>query len=90
LLKRQTFHKDCIVRRKQFFEEGELASLAKKFREKAGKTKAEAARELGISRSTIQHAEEYPEKSLTSLRCRMIEKYSSFRVTGPRFWLETK
>lgn len=71
-------------------KEAGLALLAKKFRVKAGISKAEAARQLGISRSTIQHAEEYPEKSLTNLRCRMIELYSSYRVMGPGFWLERK
>jgi DNA-binding XRE family transcriptional regulator len=78
------------VLKKIIYKEAQLASLAKKFRVKAGKTKAEAARELDVSRSTIQHAEGYPEKSLTNLRCRMIEKYSSCRVIGPKFWLEQK
>ena len=58
LSKRQTLCMKWKVPKKQIYKEAQLASLAKKFRVKAGKTKAEAARELDISRSTIQHAEE--------------------------------
>lgn len=76
--------------RKQLFKESELAALAKQFREKSGKTKAELAREFGVNRATIQLAEEYPERSMTSMRCRIIEACSPFRVGGPGYWIERK
>jgi DNA-binding XRE family transcriptional regulator len=71
----------------QWFGATELAALAKKMRESAGETKAQAARALGINRATIQQAEEMPEMSLTKLRIRLIERYSRYRVEGPKFRL---
>jgi len=71
-------------------EEHELAGLAKKFRQAAGKSKADVARELGVAAPTIFGAEEQPDMSLTKLRIRMIEAYSSFKVVGPVFVLEKK
>ena len=76
--------------KKQWLTEKDLASLAKDFREKAGKTRAEAGRELQVSHVSIHRAEENPEISLFKLRCRMIEHYSPFRVAGPVFLLKRK
>lgn len=70
--------------------ERKLAALAKKCREAAGKSKTEAARELGISAPSVFNAEEHPELSLTSLRVRIIEKYSPYRVIGPVYLLKRK
>ncbi len=67
--------------------EADLAKLAKQFRVAAGKTRAAAARELGVSRPSIFNAEEKPEDSLFKLRKRIIEKYSDFRVIGPEYHL---
>lgn len=75
---------------KTLVAESDLATLAKQFREKAGRTKIEAAGELGVGRPSVQLAEENPEQSLTSLRIRLIEKYSSYRVVGPLYRLEKK
>lgn len=72
------------------FSEKQLASLAKKFREQSGKNKSEAARELGVHRATISNAEEKPEQSLTALRIRMIEAYSTYDVAGPIYLLRRK
>jgi hypothetical protein len=71
-------------------EEKNLAALAKKFRQAAGKSKAEAARELKVKAPTIFGAEEYPKMGLSKLRIRMIEKYSPYRVTGPVYLLHKK
>ena len=76
--------------KKHVVTEHELAALAKKFREKSGKTKAQMARELGVTRATMQDVEERPEKNLTKLRCRIIAVCSPFRVGGPGYWLERK
>jgi DNA-binding XRE family transcriptional regulator len=76
--------------KKQILAESDLAGLAKQFREKSGKTKAQLARELGVTRMTIQNAEEWPEASLTKIRCRIIETCSRFKVMGPGFWLERR
>lgn len=71
-------------------EASELAVLAKKLRIAAGKSRADAAREMGVKHPSIFHAEETPEKGYWSLRKRMIEKYSQFRVIGPVYLLKEK
>jgi DNA-binding XRE family transcriptional regulator len=76
------------MREKQLVTETELAALAKKYREENGKTRADAARDMGIKHPSIFHAEESPEKSYLKLRIRMIETYSSFKVKGPFYLLE--
>jgi len=73
--------------KKQLYAEAELASLAQEYRIAAGRNRAEAARDLGVARQAIIYAEARPEKSFTKLRCRIIEKYSAFKVTGPLFLL---
>jgi len=75
---------------KKLLTETELAALAKKFREATGKNRAEAARDLGVSRVSIHRAEENPEESLFKLRTRLIEKYSPSKVIGPVFYLQDK
>ena len=70
--------------------ENDLAAFAKRFRKQAGKTRAQAAREMGVSQTSIFQAEEKPEQGLLKLRMRMIEAYSPFKVTGPVFYLEKK
>lgn len=75
---------------KKFLSETEISALAKELRERAGKKRAHAARDMGVSQTSIFHAEESPDQSLTKLRIRMIERYSSHRVVGPVFYLEDK
>ena len=72
------------------YSEDELAALAKHFREKAGKSKVEASRDLGVSATTIFNAEENPELSLTKARIRIIEQYSPYKIAGPVYLLEKK
>jgi len=76
--------------RRQAFSEKELAAVAKKFRIAAGKNRSQAARELNVSRPSLIHAEDYPEKPFIKLRKRTIEKYSPYKVVGPVYWLEKK
>ena len=76
--------------KKELLTEKDLAALAKRFRNEAGKTRAEAGRELDVSHVSIHRAEENPEESLLRLRTRMIEKYSGFKVVGPVFLLRPK
>jgi DNA-binding XRE family transcriptional regulator len=78
------------VKTGEVINEAQLAALAKQFREAAGKTRAEAARDMGVKQPSIFHAEESPEQSFLKLRRRMIEKYSPYKVEGPGFWLEKK
>ena len=73
---------------KEFLNETELTALAKKFRKEAGIKRAQAARDMGVSQTSIFHAEESPEQGLSKLRVRMIETYSPFKVKGPVFYLE--
>ena len=83
----------CIIRtmlKDEMVNEGKLAALAKEFREAAGKTQGEAARELRVSRPAIVQAENEPNKSFVKLRVRIIEKYSPFKVFGPVFYLQRK
>ena len=70
--------------------ENDLALTAKTFRKQAGKTRAQAARDMDVSQTSIFHAEESPEQGLVKLRMRMIEKYSLYKVRGPVYLLEEK
>jgi len=74
----------------RFIAESELAVFAKLCREKAGKSRAEAAQELGVARPTIFYAEEKPERGLHKLRKALIESYSEYEVTGPVYRLKKK
>lgn len=65
---------------KKFLTEEDLAAIAKFFRKKAGKKRAEAAREMRVAQTSIFNAEETPSQSLTKLRVRMIEAYSPYEV----------
>lgn len=76
--------------RKETITENDLAAIAKDFRQKASKTRAQAAREMSVSQTSIFNAEESPEDALIKLRIRMIEAYSPFNVTGPLFILQRK
>ena len=76
--------------KKEFLTEADLAALAKKMRKKAEKKRAQAAREMDVSQTSIFHAEESPEQSLAKLRSKMIEAYSPFKVVGPVFYLQEK
>ena len=82
-----TFWQIDYVLKQKMYTDVELAALAKSFREKTGKSKAQLARELGVTRPTMQDAEERPEKNLTKLRCRIIESCSEFQIAGPAYWL---
>jgi DNA-binding XRE family transcriptional regulator len=75
---------------KKLLTEKDLAALAKHFRKQAGKTRAKAGRDMGVSHVSIHRAEENPKESLIKLRTRMIEAYSPFKVIGPVFHLEKK
>lgn len=75
---------------KEFLSETELAAMARKCRIEAGKNRAEAARELGVTRQAVIYAEDQPKKSFTKLRCRLIQAYSPYAVRGPVFILERK
>ena len=70
--------------------EHELAAAAKTFRKQSKTTRAQAARDMGVSQTSIFHAEETPEQGLTKLRMRMIEVYSEYKVRGPVYLLEEK
>ena len=74
----------------EFIEEEELGLMAKKIREAAGKSRAEAARDLGVARPSIFQAEERPEIGLAKLRKRIIEKYSHLEVIGPGYILRSR
>jgi DNA-binding XRE family transcriptional regulator len=78
-----------MPKQKPLTEKG-LAAVAHRFREQAGKTRAQAARDMDVSQTSIFHAEESPELGLVKLRTRMIQKYSPFKVTGPVFYLTRK
>ena len=68
------------MREKQWLAERDLATIARRFRKKAGKSRAQAARDMGVSQTSIFHAEESPEQSLRKLRSRMIAAYSDLEV----------
>lgn len=70
--------------------EQELAALAKKSRQAAGITRAQAARDMGVKQPSIFHAEESPVLPYTKLRRRMIETYSDCEIVGPVFLVRKK
>jgi DNA-binding XRE family transcriptional regulator len=76
--------------KEQSVSEYELARIAKRFRKQAGKSRAQAGREMRVAQTSIFQAEEKPKQALLKLRIRMIEAYSPFNVTGPVFYLERK
>jgi DNA-binding XRE family transcriptional regulator len=76
--------------RKATLNENDLVVLAKTFRKQAHTTRAQAARDLKVSQTSIFNAEESPEQGLIKLRMRMIETYSKFTVRGPVYLLENK
>jgi DNA-binding XRE family transcriptional regulator len=78
------------VTEKQFLSEADLAKLAMQLRKKARTSRAQAARDMDVSQTSIFNAEETPSQSLAKLRIRMIEKYSGFKVVGPVFLLQPK
>jgi DNA-binding XRE family transcriptional regulator len=82
-------HNDRMLQ-KQTCSENDLIHLAKQSRTEAGKTRAQAAREMKVSQTSIFQAEEMPEHALLKLRMRIIEAYSPFKVIGPVFLLEKK
>jgi DNA-binding XRE family transcriptional regulator len=75
---------------KESLTEKDLAALAKRLRTQAGKKRAEAARDMGVSQTSIFNAEESPERGLARLRVRMIEAYSRFQVVGPVYFLRRR
>ena len=79
-----------LMKVSKLVSERELAKLAKRYRIAAGKTRAEASRDMGIKHPSIFHAEETPGKGYHALRRRMIEAYSVFKVTGPFYRLDVK
>jgi len=76
--------------RRATMNENDVAEIAKTSRRRAGKTRAQAARDMEVSQTSIFHAEESPEQGLIKLRVRMIEAYSKFKVRGPVYLLEDK
>lgn len=70
--------------------ENGLLRAAKRFRKQAGKSRAQAAREMGVAQTSIFQAEELPQEGLRKLRIRMIEAYSPYKVAGPVFILKRK
>ena len=75
---------------KRLVAESDLANLAQRFRIKSGRNKTQAANEMKVSRPSIHHAEEDPDQSLSKLRCKIIERYSPYKVVGPLFLLRRK
>jgi len=75
---------------KTTMNENDLAIMAKTFRRQSGTTRAEAARDMKVSQTSIFNAEQTPDQSLVKLRIRMIEAYSKFKVRGPVYLLEEK
>jgi len=75
---------------KKHLTENDLMTLAKHYREKAGKKRAQAAREMGVRQTSIFNAEETPSQSLTKLRIRLIEAYSPYEVVGAVYLLKRK
>jgi hypothetical protein len=70
--------------------EQELAAITRNCRKVAGLSRAQAARAMEVSQTSVFHAEETPTRNLTNLRCRMIEAWSEWEVVGPVYILRKK
>lgn len=70
--------------------EDELAEYAAKFREAAGITRAQAARDMEVKPPSVFHAEKSPALPYKKLRMRIIEAYSDYEVIGPVYLLRKK
>jgi len=75
---------------RKMFTEDALAAAAKQMRTRAGRSRAQAARDMRVSQTSIFHAEESPQEGLMKLRIRMIQKYSPYKVVGPVYLLQRK
>ncbi len=68
-----------------------LASLAKQARLEAGITQVEAAQRLDVAQASISHAENSPDRYLTSLRLAMISKFGGgYEAVGPFYVVKRK
>ncbi len=68
-----------------------LASLAKQARLQAGVTQVEAAQQLDVTQASISHAENSPDRYLTSLRLTMISKFGGgYEAVGPFYVIKRK
>ena len=74
----------------RLLSEDDLVSLTAELRRKSGKSLAEIAKDLGVSRSVIHHAEKSPDKSLLQLRRRIIRLLSGRELEGPFYRLAPK
>ena len=79
-----------MLKKPVIMEENDLAVHAKLFRRQASTTRAQAARDMKVSQTSIFNAEETFDRSLVKLRIRMIEAYSKFKIRGPVFLMEEK
>jgi DNA-binding XRE family transcriptional regulator len=78
------------MNRLTYLNDEDLTEKAKLFRTQAGKTRAQAARDMKVAQTSIFHAEESSHKSLARLRMQMIEAYSPYKVVGPVYFLTKK
>jgi DNA-binding XRE family transcriptional regulator len=78
------------VQQKKLVKERELTKMAKAARKQSRLSKAEVARQLGVTRGTIHQAEEYAYMSLTKLRIKIIENCSTAKISGPLYQVETR
>ena len=78
------------MQKEHSLSETDLAAHAGRFRKKARKSRAQAARDMGVSQTSIFNAEESPGQSLRKLRVRMIETYSPFEVKEAVFLVRRK
>lgn len=68
----------------------ELTQAARAAWQASGLTQAAAAEQLGVSRVTFAHAVGEPQRSLLSLRVRIVEAFTDYRVEGPVYRLVGK
>lgn len=70
--------------------EEEVVTLTAELRQKSGKSLAEIACALGVSRSVVFHAEKSPGKSLIQVRRRIIRLLTGRELEGPLYRLGRK
>jgi DNA-binding XRE family transcriptional regulator len=76
--------------REKLLSSEDLIRLTARLRKKSGKSLAEIAKTLGVSRTVIFHAEKSPEKSLLQVRRRIIRLLSGSELEGPFYLLRRR
>lgn len=70
-----------------YYAQSDLTELAALAVEASGLSKSDVADELGVSPASVTDATKYPDRNLSALRVRIIERWGGYAVEGPLYRL---